>query len=353
MDNIFLMENLLLKEAIMFGVVFVCVAVLLFIIRRYFFRLIENLMARTDTTADDIVIATIKSPSIFWVLATALYVSLGSSNFPEKYVAYGLKALYILIIVSITIVTAGILSRGVRRRIETKGEGGGAGKQVTGLSKSVINVLVFGIGFLVILNSLGISITPMLTALGVGGLAVALALQDSLSNMFAGMHILVEKPLRVGDYIKLDSGEEGYVIDVGWRTTRIKKIENNIIVIPNNRVTQSIITNYNLPEPMMSLYTEVGVSYDSDPYRIEEILLEVASEAVGEVKGLLGEPAPEVRFDPGFGASSLDFTVVCKLRKYVDQYHVESELRKRIFKRLTKEGVEIPFPQRVVHMKKE
>lgn len=222
---------------------------------------------------------------------------------------------------------------------------------MTGLSQALVKWVVMLLGLFILLNSLGVSITPLLTALGVGGLAVALALQDSLSNFFAGLHILVERQVRVGDYIRLQSGEEGYVEDIGWRTTRVRMLPNNMVIIPNSKLAQSIITNFYLPEKRMALLIPMSVSYDSDPEHVERVLVEEARKAAGEVQGLLRDPPPFVRFIPGFGDSSLDFTLICQVAEFVDQYLVQHELRKRIFKRFREEGIEIPFPQRVVHLR--
>ncbi|MCZ7625269.1 MAG: mechanosensitive ion channel family protein [Candidatus Methylomirabilis sp.] len=190
----------------------------------------------------------------------------------------------------------------------------------------------------------------MLTALGVGGLAVALALQGSLANLFAGIHLLVEKPLRVGDYVKLESGQEGYVVDIGWRTTRIRALPNNLVIVPNAKLADTILTNYHLPEKRMSVLIPINVSYACDPGRIEAILVEEARSAIGDVPGLLAEPVPFVRFIPGFGESSLDFTLIVQVNEFVDQYLVQHELRKRILARFQKERIEIPFPQRVIYV---
>jgi small-conductance mechanosensitive channel len=203
------------------------------------------------------------------------------------------------------------------------------------------------------LGGLGISITPVLTALGVGGLAVALALQETLSNFFAGIHLLIEQPIRVGDFIKLESGQEGYVADIGWRTTRIRMLPNNMVILPNSKLTQSIVTNYYLPEPRMALLLPISVSCKADPERIEHILVEEATLALGQIPGLLAEPAPFVRFIPGFGESSLDFTLICQVREFTDQYLAQHELRKRILKRFRSDGIEIPFPQRTIHLRTE
>jgi small-conductance mechanosensitive channel len=209
---------------------------------------------------------------------------------------------------------------------------------------------VYGIGGLILLSILGISITPILTALGVGGLAVALALQDTLANLFAGFYVSIARNVRVGDYVKLDGGAEGYVTDITWRSTTIRALANNLIIVPNSRLAQAIVTNYHLPEKRMSLLIPISVSYDCDPERVEEILIQEATAAAGHIPGLLASPAPFVRFIPGFGESSLDFTLICQVAEFVDQYLAQHELRKRIFRRFRAEGIEIPFPQRTLHI---
>jgi len=221
----------------------------------------------------------------------------------------------------------------------------------TGLSLTIVTVVIWIVGILVMLSGLGVSITPILTALGVGGLAVALALQDTLSNFFAGLHLLMDKPLRVGDFVKLESGQEGYVEDIGWRTTRIRMLPNNMVIIPNNKITQSILTNYYLPDPRMAVLIPISVSYDVDPDQVERVLMEETTQAIGHLPGLLREPAPFVRFIPGFGNSSLDFTLICQVGEFTDQYLVQHDLRKRILRRFKAEGIEIPYPQRTVHLR--
>src|SRR6266568_3121490 len=190
-----------------------------------------------------------------------------------------------------------------------------------------------------------------LTALGVGGLAVALALQDSLANLFAGMHLLADKPIRVGDYVKIADTTEGYVVDIGWRSTRVRMLQNTVVVVPNKKVAESIITNYDLPEPRLSLAIRVSVGYKSDPDHVERTLVDEATKGLGQIPGLLAHPAPFVRLIPGFGESSLDFTLNVEVASFVDQYVVQHELRKRILRRLRAEGIEIPYPVRTVELR--
>ena len=321
----------------------------LFIFRNITFRILNKWARSTETDIDDIIIKSFKIPSIYWGIAIGLYIGLAVSELPEKYVFYLSKTIHVIVILSITMATANLSGRIFTSYIQRSK----LPIPTTGLAYGILKGIILVLGLLIALSVIGISITPFLTALGVGGLAVALALQDTLSNLFAGIHILVEKSVRVGDFIKLETGQEGYVEDITWRTTRIRMLPNNMVIIPNSKLSQSIVTNYYLPEKRMSLLIPIGVSYSSDPEKIEKILVEEAKKAVGQIPGLLGDPEPFVRFIPGFGESSLDFTLICQVREFVDQYLAQHELRKRIFKRFNEEGIEIPFPHRTVYLREE
>jgi len=329
--------------------IFIAVTGLGLLLRAWGLRILTRWSLRTQTRMDDIVLDAVRHPSLFWVAAIGLYLAIGTSELPKAYIAYGFTLLHVLVILSVTFVAANLTSRIAIYSIQ-KAE---IPIQATGLTQGVIKAVVIMTGVLILLGTLGISITPLLTALGVGGLAVALALQDTLGNLFAGVHILMEKSVRVGDFVKLETGQEGYVADIGWRTTRVRMLPNNIVIIPNGKLAQSILTNYYLPEPRMALLVPISVSYDSDPEKVESILVEEAVKGAKEIPGMLSDPAPFVRFIPGFGDFSLDFTLICQVKEFTDQYLVQHELRKRIFKRFKQEGIEIPFPVRTVHLKQQ
>ncbi len=322
---------------------------ILLLIRSFILEIFHRWAKKTHTDIDNLIIKTIRIPSLFWCLALGLYFGIIFSELPEKVVFYINKIIYILLILSITQATGNMVSNLLANYI-TKKE---LPIPPTGIFYAITKGTIFVIGLLIALSTLGVAITPLLTALGVGGLAVALALKDTLANLFAGIHILLEKSIRVGDFIKLETGEEGYVVDITWRTTRIKTLPNNMVIIPNSRLAQSVVTNYHLPEKKMALRIPISVSYSSDPALVEKIILEETKRAVGEVPGLLAEPEPIVRFIPGFGESSLDFTLVCHVQEFTDQYLIQHELRKRIYKKFKEEKIEIPFPHRVIYLRRE
>jgi len=337
--------ELIQKVLIPFSIAIISTLVLL-VIRKIAFNVLQKWAEKTDTRVDDIIILVIKTPSIYWCIAIGLYIGLAVSEVPDRYILYINKTIYIIIILSITFATAK-LSGDIFAYFIKKAD---LPIPTTGLANGIVKGMIVIVGILIILNLLGISIAPLITALGIGGLAVALALQDTLSNLFAGIHILIERSLRVGDFIRLENGQEGYIEDITWRTTRIRMLPNNIVVIPNNKLAQSIVTNYYLPDKSMSILIPISVSYSSDPERVEQILLDEAKKAVKDVPGLLAEPGPLVRLIPGFEESSISFTLICCVREFGDQFLVQHELRKRIFKRFHQEGIDIPFPQMTVHI---
>ena len=338
-----------LKQMIMPAVSILVSVGVLFVLRSIALRLFDRWAKRTDTKFDDIIIGSVKNPSLLLVVAVGIHAGLSLSAFPERHLGALGKLIQIIVILSVTLAVSNMAGMLFRHLIRTSN----IPLPTTGLAYGMLRGAILLIGFLIILSVLGISIAPLLTALGVGGLAVALALQDTLANLFAGVHVLIERSIRVGDFIRLESGQEGYVDDITWRTTRVRMLPNNIVVVPNSKLAQSVVTNYYLPEQRMSVLIPISVAYASDPDRVERILVDEAKAGAVVIPGLLSEPEPFVRFIPGFGESSLDLTLICQVREFTDQYLAQHELRKRIFKRFKEEGIEIPFPQRTVHLKRE
>jgi len=221
-------------------------------------------------------------------------------------------------------------------------------QSVTSLTQKLAQLVVVLLGFAWLLRVFNVSLTPILTTLGVGGLAVALALQDTLSNLFAGFYVSISGLIHIGDYIKLNTGEEGYITDINWRCTTMRGSTNNLVVVPNSKLGQAIYTNYNLPDDRLGLSLTFSVGYDSDVDRVQAILLEETVAATREIAGLLAEPVPYVLFSPGPGDSALGFQVNYSVSGFGSQYLAQSELRKRLYKRLQAEKITMPFPTRTV-----
>ncbi|MEO8068113.1 MAG: mechanosensitive ion channel family protein [Flavobacteriales bacterium] len=211
----------------------------------------------------------------------------------------------------------------------------------------ILRAVIFSIGALVVLHDLGISITPMITALGLGGLAVALALQDTLSNLFAGLQLLASRQLGVGDFVKLESGEEGYLTDITWRNTTIRALSNHMIVVPNAKLAASIVKNYQRPDAEVAVLLEAGVSYESDLDHVERVTIATAREVVERLQPDLKEFDPFIRYN-SFGDSNIGFSVIMRAAEFTGRYELLHEFIKALHRRYRKEGISIAYPTRTL-----
>ncbi|HJO61182.1 MAG TPA: mechanosensitive ion channel family protein [SAR202 cluster bacterium] len=227
-----------------------------------------------------------------------------------------------------------------------------AGKTATTLDdtllpifRRVLPITVYAVGTLIAIDNLGVSISPILAGLGIGGLAVALAVQPTLSNFFAGTYVVTEGELKAGDFIELDGGPSGYVESVGWRSTKIRSRFNNLVIIPNSRMAESIVTNYFSPTPAMNVIVTCGVSYESDLEQVENIALEEAEALVKESRHSIKDMDPFFGFS-NFGDSNIDFFIFLQAVDRNGTFILKSQLMKRIHSRFTAEGIEINYPVR-------
>ena len=328
--------------------IFIVIVLVGHLLRRYILSQLSRWLQKTDSRLADAIISAVRTPFLVLYIMLAIYGALEFSTLSKSFVDKADKGLSILAVFVAAMVTANILCGFTRiraERIESV-------LPVTSLTENIIRIVVYAVGGLIVLNSLGISITPILATFGVGGLAVALALKDTLSNFFAGFHIVVTKQIRVGDYLKLSSAEEGYVNDISWRTTKIRTLAGNLVLVPNAKLTELIVTNYTLPDKDMAVLVTLGVHYDSDLKKVEGVSCEVAAEVMREVPGGVPDFTPFIRYHT-FGDSSINFSVILRGRDFVDQYLIKHEFIKRIHERFAKEGIVIPYPIRALNYNQE
>ncbi|HTA44180.1 MAG TPA: mechanosensitive ion channel family protein [Bryobacteraceae bacterium] len=315
------------------------------IVRRVLFGVLGRWAAHSRSQLDVLITESLKGPIILWALILGVHLATQNSRIPKPYLHYVPTTLQVLWILSLTIAMSHLAGSAVR----FYGNRFAGVQDVTSLTQKLAQVFVVSLGLAWLLRVVfDLNPSTILTTLGVGGLAVALALQDTLSNLFAGFYVSVSGLVRIGDYIKLSTGEEGYITDITWRCTMMRGTTNNLVVIPNNKLGQAIYTNYNLPDTRLGMSLSFAVGYESDIDRVEAILLEEVNSAAGHVDGLVADPAPNIRFIPGPGDWSLQFQVNFSVAQFADQSLVQSELRKRIFKRLKREGISMPFPTRTI-----
>ncbi|WP_306188920.1 mechanosensitive ion channel family protein [Streptomyces sp. MK5] len=298
---------------------------------------------RTRWSGDDVIVDALRTVVPWAVIAGGAAGAAAALPLRTAVQHHVNQALTVLLIAVVTASAARVVGDLVRSL--TQSRSGVAGS--ASIFVNITRALVLAMGFLVVLQTLGVSIAPLLTALGVGGLAVALALQDTLANLFAGVHILASKTVQVGDYIRLSSGEEGYVEDINWRQTTVRQLSNNLVIIPNGRLAGTNMTNFTRPEQQLTILVQAGVDYDSDLEHVERVTTEVVAEVMTGITGAVPDHEPAVRFHT-FGESSIDFTVILGVGEFSDQYRIKHEFIKRLHRRYREEGIGIPFPQRTV-----
>lgn len=300
---------------------------------------------RSKWAGDDLIIRTLTTWLIPWF--TVLGIFLGWKRIPmeEKYHHWLENGIAIFYILSVTIILAKILS-GLTAIRDARSGKISSSSSIVG---NIVKVIIYCLGILMILQSLGIKITPILTALGVGGLAVALALQDTLSNLFAGIQIVSTKKINTGDYIKLDSGQEGIVEDVNWRYTSVRVGANSIFIVPNSKIASIIVTNFDYPNKEYVFDTLVGVDYNSDLDKVERVTIEVIKDLQDTVEECVPDFDPFIRFQQ-FGASSIDLKAFIRVNDFSSQFKVKHEFIKRLKKKYEEEGINIPYPVQTLYI---
>lgn len=305
---------------------------------------------RTSTEVDDVVLYAIHPPVavilfVAFVWGGLRYLPLGFSAFTGQVIdRAGITVVIFAGAVGFARLLKGLLRLPAKRDERWLG--------LTLIGTRVVAITVYAIAFLVVINQYGIAITPILTAMGVGGIAVALALQDTLANMFSGIWIQTQKALRPGHFIKIEELKvDGFVEEVGWRTTKLRTLPGNLIEMPNKTVANSTITDYFQPEPKMGTSITITTGFESDPEKIVPMMLEECMAAADEVSFVLKEPAPAARLNQATD-NGWEFWMGFWVPYYYSQWNAQGYVLNRIRKRFLKEGVRLPYPIRetyVVH----
>jgi small-conductance mechanosensitive channel len=321
---------------------------------RTFVRWLESKAEVTETKWDDIIIAAFGLPVQITIVVLSVYFSVTWFNILPENAQFLLNPAYVTAFY--IVISAWIISSFLHDIIATYGRAL-AGKSDTDLDDRLIDLLELVVKYVIwfaaimaILKVFNIDITPFLAGAGIAGIAIALAAQDFISNFFGGAIITVDKPFKVGDRVKIDDFY-GDVISVGTRSTRIKTLDYQIVTIPNNKITSNVIINYSEPDEKLRITIPVSTAYGTDPEKVRKILLDVAHDAIKNTSYILEDPEPKVFFTE-FADSSLDFILRVWMKKYNVPDEVKDAINSRIAKRFAEEGIEIPFPQMDVHLKK-
>ncbi|MFF5705132.1 mechanosensitive ion channel family protein [Streptomyces sp. NPDC012794] len=301
--------------------------------------------SRTRWSGDDVIVDALRTIVPWAAVLAGAAVATSALPFTARGSALVSQTLTAVLIVIATLSAARVVA-GLVQSVAASRTGVAASATIF---VNITRIVVLTMGVLVALETLGVSIAPLVTALGVGGLAVALALQDTLANLFAGVHILASKTVQPGDYIRLTSGEEGYVVDINWRNSVVRNLSNNLVIIPNGRLARTNMTNFTQPEQKLSILVQAGVGYDSDLEHVERVTLDVVDGVMADISGGVPDHEAAVRFHT-FGDSRINFTVILGVGEFSDQYRIKHEFIKRLHQRYRAEGISIPAPAHTVSL---
>ena len=302
-------------------------------------RLSRRRATITSWGGDDLILGALRRVTLIMFSIGGAWAAVFTLPLEPRLATLASKILVSLLVLSVTIAVAAVVADSVRLyALRTQGAIGSSSIFV-GLARLTIYV----IGLLILLQTLGVSITPLLTALGVGGLAVALALQDTLSNLFAGIHVIASRKVRLGDYIKIESGEEGYVVDINWRNTSIRSLPGDVVVVPNAKLAGANLTNFYQPQRETSVMAKACVAYESDLEHVERVAIDVGREAMRTLRIVIPDFEPFVRYSE-FGDSAIHFSVIMRVREYSDRFELIHVFMKLLVERFRAENIEIPYP---------
>lgn len=319
------------------GIIILCSMAVGLVVEHLLVGSIRKFAATTSGKIDDVIAGAIKGVARWGFLLIGIYYAIPYVPLPatmEGQITTGFRlAVLVLAIVVVARFASGIAAHYAHRLLPSS----------VSLAKVVVNAIVFTIGLLMVFQTMGIQIAPIITALGVGGLAVALALQDTLANFFAGINILATKQIRPGDYIRLDAGQEGIVTDVSWRTTTLRVPNNQFVIVPNTKLAQAVVSNFNVYEHALSMPVTISVTYGSDLAKVERVAIDATREVIRRVEGSLPDSEPVVRYHT-FADLGIRLDVVVRVKQFTDQGLVRHEIIKALQKRFAEEGIEIPSP---------
>ena len=334
------------------------VFILLALISRLLIRLfLKRIRRRDDPGIPEIVLECVRGPLGFFLVITGLLVgyliAIGIENTFLVQLSdtkdLAIKIWKVSVILTTTFTVAHVIDRlidwyllNIAESTETKID-----DTLLPTLRRVLPITIYAAGALVAIDSVGVSISPILAGLGIGGLAVALAVQPTLSDFFAGTYVVTEGELKEGDFIELEGGPSGYVEEVGWRSTKIRSRFNNLVIIPNSRMAESIVTNYFSPTPAMNVVVTCGVSYDANLEDVERFATEEAKGVIKESEKAIKDVEPFFGFS-NFGDSNIDFFVFLQAVDRSGTFTLKSELIKRIHERFNVEGIEINYPVRKI-----
>lgn len=309
---------------------------------------LKPFVTRTQNHLDDVFYYSLESPIKFAIILLGFWIAIHRLVYPDNFVNVVDNAYKILIVLNITWIFAR-LGSGLLQVYWGHKASGQINKMMPIIKRAIL-VLVWIIGIVMALSNIGVNISALLGTLGIGGIAFALAAQDTVKNIFGAFTILTDKPFSIGDTVRIDSFE-GTVVDVGVRSTRIKNYDNRIITFPNYKITDASIINIS-SEPMRKVSLNLGLTYDTTPEMMQKAL-DILRELPKSVDNVSTNPSDIIANFSEYADSALVITYMFFIKKQGDILKVQSDMNMAILEAFNKAGLEFAFPTRTVYVQKD
>ncbi len=344
-------NNIVWTHILIAAVIMAAVIVIAFLFSKFIFRRLLRAFILFGPDFDVRMAGATKTPVTVAIVLLGTYLAITALALPStvQHVVDKISAILAILVGSVLINSvASVALQWVQIRL-SESNAADTSTWALPLARRGILIAIFAMAVMLSLDILGINVTPLIAGLGLGGLAVALALQPTLSNLFAGTYVITEGVVNVGDYIEMENGINGYVVDVNWRSTRLRTWTNNLVIIPNSRFAETIITNYSKPDEPVNVYLPCGVAYESDLQQVEAVGHEVMDKVLRGHPGAVPEYGGYFGYDT-FGENNIDFWLFVQAKDRLASFEVRSELVKELHARLTNEGITINYPVRTLHL---
>jgi MscS family membrane protein len=322
------------------------------VIARVFFYILNKIVRRTATPYDEIYLDSIK-PNLRWLFGLiVLYIATIRLQFLSPVLKHWLAQIYYVLIVGLVVIglwkLVDTFSLWYQKKMKDQGERDGK-EAVLLLGERATRTVVVLVGLIVVLDHLGVNVSALLTVLGIGGLALSLAAQDTIANMISGVILLIDQPFRAGDRIEIQElNTWGDVVSIGLRSTRIRTLDNRLVIVPNSSISNNQVVNYTFPDPRYRIQTEIGVAYGSDLRQVREII----TAALQGVEGVIPEKPVDILFLE-FGIASMILRVRWWIESYIDARRSTDRVNEAIYGALEQAGIEMPNPMMTVELKNE
>jgi MscS family membrane protein len=342
--------GLMVADWINLAISLLLVVLTLTLIARAIFFILKKIARRTATPYDEQYLDSIR-PYLRWLFGViVLYIATIRLQFLSPTLKHWLAQVYYMLVVGLIVIglwkLVDVFNLWYEEKVKDQGERGGK-EAVLLLGERAVRALIVLVGLLMILNRLGFDVSALLAAVGIGGLALSLAARDTIANMISGVIILIDQPFRIGDRIEIQELKTwGDVVSIGLRSTRIRTLDNRLVIVPNSGISNNQVVNYTYPDPRYRIQTEIGVAYGTDL----RVVREVISNALQGIEGVLPDKPVDVLFLE-FGDSDMILRVRWWIESYIDARRSTDRVNEAMYTALAQAGIELPNPQMTVELK--